>query len=46
MRECQKRASKKWDASNNDKIREYKRNYYQRNKIEIKIRRLTKDKNS
>jgi len=30
MRECQKRASQKWDSANKVKIKVYKRNYYRR----------------
>jgi len=43
MRESQRRASKKWDSANREKLRAYSREYYQRNKLELKVRRLTKD---
>ncbi len=31
-------ARKKWNSENKDKMREYQRNHYQRNKLEIKIK--------
>lgn len=42
MSESQRRASKKWDDKNREKLKQYKRDYYQRNKLELKVKRLTK----
>lgn len=40
MNESRRRASKKWDDKNREKLRKYQKEYYQKNKLELKRKRL------
>jgi hypothetical protein len=38
----QQRAQLKWNEKNQEKIKAYQKEYYQKHKLELKIKRLTK----